>query len=67
VFGIDRFLLLVALPVVVTASLAEALWLSRRGGYDWRATDVSLLDLDLRVSIQLFLPLTIVAPLIALA
>ena len=65
--GIDKFLLLVALPIVVAASLIEALLLSRRGGYDWRAMGVSLLDLALRITIQIFLPLTIAAPLIALA
>ena len=31
-FGIDRFLLFVALPIVVAASLLEAALLSRRGG-----------------------------------
>jgi len=66
-FGIDRFLLFVALPIVVAASLLEAAFLSRRAGYDWRATGVSLLDLALRVAIQIFLPLTVAAPLIALA
>ena len=66
-FGLDKFLLFVALPIVVGASLLEALVLARRGGYDWRATGVSLLDLLLRVSIQIFLPLSIAAPLIALA
>ncbi len=33
-FGIDRFLLFVALPIVVAASLLEAALLSRRGGDD---------------------------------
>ena len=66
-FGIDRFLLFVALPIVVTASLVEALVLARRGGYDWRATGVSLLDLALRITIQIFLPLSIATPLILLA
>ncbi len=66
-FGIDRFLLLVALPIVVTASLIEALWLARRGGYDWRATGVSLLDLVLRIAMQIFLPLSIASPLMLLA
>ena len=66
-FGIDRFLLFVALPIVVAASLLEAALLSRRGGYYWRAAGVSLLDLALRVAIQIVAPLTIAAPLIALA
>ena len=66
-FGIDRFLLLIALPGVIAISLVEALVLSRRGGYDWRAAGVSLLDVLLRVAIQIFLPLSIAAPLIKLA
>jgi hypothetical protein len=51
-FGIDKFLLLVALPVVVGASLVEALLLSRRSAYGWRATGVSLLDLVLHQWLQ---------------
>ena len=65
--SIDKFLLLVALPIVVAASLIEALVLARRGGYDWRATGVSLADLALRIVMQILLPLSIAAPLIALA
>ena len=64
---IDTFLLFVALPIVVFASLAEALVLSRRSAYDWRATGVSLLDLVLRVAIQIVLPLSLAKPLIDLA
>jgi sterol desaturase/sphingolipid hydroxylase (fatty acid hydroxylase superfamily) len=64
---LERFLLFVALPTVVVSSLIEAGVLSRRGVYDWRATGVSLLDLVLRITIQIFLPLTLAAPLIALA
>ena len=41
-----RKLLLIILPIVLLASLIEALVLSRRaGGFDWRAAGVSLLDL----------------------
>jgi len=65
--GIDKFLLLVALPIVVMASLIEALMLARRHEYDWRAAGVSLLDLALRIAIQIFLPLTIAGWLIRLA
>jgi sterol desaturase/sphingolipid hydroxylase (fatty acid hydroxylase superfamily) len=64
---LERFLLFVALPAVVVASLIEAGVLSRRQAYDWRAAGVSLLDLALRITIQIFLPLTLAAPLIALA
>ena len=41
--------------------------LARRRAYDWRATAVSLFDLFARVAVQIFLPLSIAAPLIALA
>ena len=66
-FEIDKFLLFFALPVVVIASLIEALVLARRDAYDWRAAGVSLLDLGMRVTIQLVLPLSIATPLIVLA
>jgi sterol desaturase/sphingolipid hydroxylase (fatty acid hydroxylase superfamily) len=64
---LDKFMLLVALPAVLLASLVEAGFLSRRQRYDWRATGVSVLDLFLRVAVNIFLPLSIVAPLVALA
>ena len=65
--GLDHFLLFVALPGVVAASLFVALVLARRQRYDWRASGVSLLDLVARVSMQIFLPLSIATPLIVLA
>ena len=65
--SIDKFLLLVALPTVVLASLAEAIVLARIRSYDWRASAVSLFDLFARVAVQIFLPLSIATPLIALA
>ena len=41
--GLDKFLLFVALPAVIIASLVEAVVLrQRQGRYDWRATAVSL-------------------------
>jgi sterol desaturase/sphingolipid hydroxylase (fatty acid hydroxylase superfamily) len=64
---LDKFLLLVALPTVVLASAIEAVVLSRRRGYDWRAAGVSLVDLALRVPIQIFLPLSIATPFIVWA
>lgn len=69
---LNRFLLFVALPVVVSASLLEAIVLSWRqrtaaDRYDWRAAGVSLLDLFGRIAVQIFVPLSIAAPLIALA
>src|SRR5690242_19040281 len=65
--GLDKFLLFVALPTVVVASLLEAIVLARRRSYDWRATSVSLFDLFARVAMQILLPFSIAAPLIALA
>jgi sterol desaturase/sphingolipid hydroxylase (fatty acid hydroxylase superfamily) len=65
--SLDRFLLFVALPTVVLASFIEALVLARRSHFDWRAMGISLLDLVVRTTMQIFLPLTIVAPFIALA
>ena len=65
--GLDRFLLLVALPTVIVASLLEAIVLARIRAYDWRATAVSLFDLVARVGTQIFLPFSIATPLIVLA
>ena len=65
--SIDQFLLFFALPTVVIASLVEAAVLSYRGSCDWRAVALSLFDLVLRVGIRRLLPLTLAAPLIALA
>jgi sterol desaturase/sphingolipid hydroxylase (fatty acid hydroxylase superfamily) len=65
--GLDKFLLFVALPTVVIASLLEAIVLARVRSYDWRASAVSLLDLVARVGVQIFLPLSIATPLIVLA
>ena len=39
--GLDKFLLFVALPAVVLASLIEAIVLARLRSYDWRASAVS--------------------------
>ncbi len=64
---LDLFLLQVVLPTVVALSLIEAGVLWRKQGYDWRAAGVSLLDLFMRISLQIFLPLTIAAPFIAWA
>lgn len=65
--SLDRFLLFVAAPTVFMLSLIEALVLSRRGGYDWRALGVSVFDLVARIAVTIALPLSIVAPLITWA
>ena len=64
---LDKFLLFVALPAVVIASGIEAIVLSQRRAYDWRAAGVSLLDLAMRISVQIFLPLSIATPFIVWA
>ena len=65
--GLDKFLLFVALPAVVLTSLIEAIVIARLRSYDWRASAVSLFDLFARVGVQIFLPLSIATPIIALA
>ena len=64
--SLDKFLLFVALPGVVVASLLEAIVLARLRSYDWRAGAVSLFDLAARIGVQIFLPLSIATPVIAL-
>jgi sterol desaturase/sphingolipid hydroxylase (fatty acid hydroxylase superfamily) len=55
--------LVAAVPVILLASLIEALVLSRKrpGGYDWKAAGVSLADMLMRRAMAL-LPLSIAAP-----
>lgn len=61
--SIQHFLLFVAAPGVLLLALIEAVVLSRRQRYDWRAFGVSALDLVLRIVIGILLPLSIIAPL----
>ena len=61
---LEKFLLFVAAPAVLLLSLLEALVLTRRGGYDWRAFGVSMFDYVLRIVVLLFLPFTLAAPLV---
>lgn len=61
---IEKFLLYVALPIVVIASLAEALVQARRTRYDWKAMGVSLFDLIGRTAVTVLLPLSIATPLV---
>jgi len=63
--GIEKFLLFVMAPTVLSLSVLEALVLSRRGGYDWRAFGVSMFDYVLRIVMTVFLPFTLAAPLVA--
>jgi len=59
---VERFLLHVALPTVFLSSLIEALVLSRRERYDWKAMGVSVLDLFGRTAVTILLPVSIAAP-----
>ncbi len=61
---IEKFLLFYAAPAVVILSLLEAVVLSQRSQYDWRAFGVSMFDYVLRVVVTVLLPAGIVAPLV---
>ncbi len=61
---IEKLLLFVAAPTVIVLSLAEAVVLTRRGGYDWRGLGVSYFDFVLRIAVKLWLPITIAAPVV---
>ena len=55
------------LPFVIACVLVEAVVLSIRASYDWKAMGVSLLDALLRTAVTVLLPLSIAAPLIDVA
>jgi sterol desaturase/sphingolipid hydroxylase (fatty acid hydroxylase superfamily) len=59
---IEKFLLFVAAPGVLVFALVEAIVLSRRKQYDWRAFGVSTFDLVVRISLGIVLPLSIATP-----
>lgn len=61
---LENFLLFVAAPTVLLLSLLEAVVLQWRQGYDWRAYGVSLFDYVLRIVITLFVPYSLVSPLV---
>ena len=61
---IEQFLLYYAAPTVVFLSLLEAVVLSLRSQYDWRAFGVSMFDYVLRIVVTVMLPAGIVAPLV---
>lgn len=64
---IEKFLLFVALPTVFVCALIEAIVLSRRAQYDWKAMGVSVIDLIGRTFVSIAFPLSIAAPLVAFA
>ena len=61
---LEKILLFGAAPTVLLLSLLEAVLLSRRGAYDWRAYGVSLFDYAGRIALTVFVPFTIAAPLV---
>ena len=60
---IEKFLLFVATPGVIVFAFIEAVVLSRRNHYDWRAFGVSMLDLVVRIALNILLPLSIATPI----
>ncbi|MGZ3236746.1 MAG: sterol desaturase family protein [Burkholderiaceae bacterium] len=66
-YPIEKFLLFVATPAVLVLALIEAIILSRRRHYDWGAFGTSAIDLVLRTTVNILLPLSIAAPLIRVA
>lgn len=64
---IGKILLFVVPPVVISIALIEAIVLSRRQAYDWRAFGVSAFDLVTRLLVNVFLPLSIATPVVAWA
>jgi sterol desaturase/sphingolipid hydroxylase (fatty acid hydroxylase superfamily) len=64
---LEKFPVLVALPIVVIASFIEAVVLSRFQAYDWKAMGVSLCNLALRYVVTVLLPLSVAAPVFQLA
>ncbi|HEY2927371.1 sterol desaturase family protein [Piscinibacter sp.] len=61
---LQKFLLFVAAPAVLVFALIEAVVLSRRQRYDWRAFGVSAFDLVARIAVGVLLPLSIATPLV---
>lgn len=59
---LDLFLLQIMLPIILAASLIEAYVLSKRRRYDWRASGISLLDLLLRLAINIWVPFALSTP-----
>ena len=60
----EKLLLLWVPPAVLAIALIEALVLSRRSRYDWRAFGVSGLDLVMRLGVGILLPLSLAGPFI---
>ncbi len=63
-YSIEKFLLFIAAPTILALALLEAVVLSRREPYDWRAFGVSFFDYVVRLVVTIFLPFTLAAPLV---
>jgi sterol desaturase/sphingolipid hydroxylase (fatty acid hydroxylase superfamily) len=59
---VEKFLLFGALPTVLLASFMEGWVLSRHQPYDWKAVGVSVLDLFVRQSVNIGVPLALSTP-----
>lgn len=62
-----KFLVSVILPILVLASLLEAVVLSRRQGYDWKALGVSLTSMVARHVFAVVIPFSLASPVFAWA
>lgn len=63
----DKLLIVIALAIVVLASLIEAVVLARTERYDWTALGVSLFDMVGRHVVRLVLPLSVATPVLRFA
>src|SRR5262245_17797856 len=63
----EKLLLLFVLPTVLISSVIEAVVLSRRQQYDWRAMGASLFNLFGRTLVNIFVPLSLATPIFAIA
>lgn len=63
----SKFLLFVALPVMLGSSFIEALILSYRKNHDWRELGVSVFDYALRSALPRLIPFSIAFPVLGLA
>lgn len=61
---IEQFLLFAAAPTVLVLALVEALVLTRKAHYDWRAFGVSAFDFVARIGVGLLIPWSIATPLV---
>jgi sterol desaturase/sphingolipid hydroxylase (fatty acid hydroxylase superfamily) len=64
---IEKFQLFVAVPIVIVLALVEGWVLTRSEQYDWRACAVSVLDVVMRVAVNILVPLSLAGPFLRLA